>query len=93
MGARRRCQRTRTNATEGSSHAFAIGSFVDAGANDSPWAVEIDWGDGSSNSAFHQATSRSVGPVSHNFADNGVYTVTVYVTADEDTPPARPPSA
>ena len=72
------------NATEGSAHAFAIGSFVDAGSSDGPWAVEIDWGDGTPNDTFNQATQGSLGTASHGFGDDGVYVVTIYVT-DKDT--------
>ena len=72
------------NATEGSAHAFAIGSFIDAGSNDGPWAVEIDWGDGTPHDTFNQATQGSLGTASHGFADDGVYVVTIYVT-DKDT--------
>ena len=61
------------DATEGSAHAFAIGSFVDAGSNDGPWAVEVDWGDGTTDSTFNQATQGSLGTFSHSFADDGVY--------------------
>ena len=71
-------------ATEGSARSFAIGSFVDAGVSDGPWAVKVDWGDSTAVSTFNQATQGSLGTVAHTYADDGLYTVTVYVT-DKDT--------
>ncbi len=71
-------------ATEGSARSFAIGSFVDAGVSDGPWAVKVDWGDSTAVSTFNQATQGSLGTVAHTYADDGLYMVTVYVT-DKDT--------
>src|SRR5207244_12217466 len=34
------------NASEGSSASFTLGSFSDAGVNDNPWSVDVNWGDG-----------------------------------------------
>ena len=71
-------------ALEGSIQSFAIGSFIDAGTSDGPWAVQVDWGDGSLVSAFNQSTQGSLGTVSHTYEDDAVYLVTVDVT-DKDT--------
>src|SRR5439155_1449368 len=40
------------NASEGSSASFSLGSFSDAGVNDSQWLVDVNWGDGSSHTNF-----------------------------------------
>jgi Bacterial Ig domain/PKD domain len=68
---------------EGSAHAFDVGSFSDPGP-DSPWAVSIDWGDGSSATTFSASFTGSLGTRSHTYADGpNDYTVTVTVS-DED---------
>src|SRR5207245_1239754 len=73
-------------ANEGASTSFTLGSFSDPGANDSPWAADVTWGDGSAHTTFNQNTRGSLGSQSHTYADNngtGTYTVTVKVT-DKD---------
>src|SRR5205807_9254194 len=72
-------------ASEGAPTSFNLGSFSDLGANDHPWAVDVDWGDGSPHATFSQGTQGSLGTQSHTYADNGSvpYTVTVKVT-DKD---------
>ena len=67
---------------EGSSASFSLGSFSDPGP-DGPWAVDVNWGDGSSHSMFNAASPGSLGSRSHSYDDNGSYTVTVTVT-DKD---------
>src|SRR5205823_11395230 len=71
------------NATEGSSASFTLGSFSDAGVNDNPWQVDVNWGDGGPHTTFNQATQGSLGSQSHSYADSGSFTVTVKVT-DKD---------
>jgi hypothetical protein len=66
-------------AEEGTSKEFDLGSFSDPGA-DSPWAVEVDWGDGSTDTTFNATTKGAIGSQSHTYADNGQYTVTVTVS-------------
>ena len=69
---------------EGENKSFNLGSFSDPGP-DSPWAVDVNWGDGSAHTTF---TETATGPVtaltiaakSHAYGDNGAYTVTVKVT-------------
>jgi hypothetical protein len=56
-------------------------SFSDAGANDYPWAMYIDWGDGSHTMASTN-TQGAQGPFTHTYGP-GVFTVTVKVT-DKD---------
>jgi PKD repeat protein len=70
-------------ASEDTSASFALGSFTDPGA-DSPWAVDVDWGDASPHSTFNVTATGSLGSQSHTYADNGNYTVTVTVT-DKDS--------
>jgi hypothetical protein len=70
------------SSTEGASTSFNLGSFTDPGP-DSPWAVDVDWGDGSAHTTFNQNATGSLGSQSHTYKDNGFYTVTVKVT-DKD---------
>lgn len=71
---------------EGEDKAFDLGSFSDPGLTDTPWDVEVDWGDGSSTTTFQLADQGSVGSQNHTYADNGSFTVTVYVTdGDNET--------
>jgi PKD repeat protein len=67
---------------EGTSTSFALGSFTDGGP-DSPWSVDVDWGDGSSHTAFTRPVAGSLGSQSHTYPDNGTYLVIVTVT-DKD---------
>src|SRR5207245_2800214 len=73
------------SASEGTAQSFSLGSFSDLGANDNPWAVDVDWGDGSPHTTFNQGSQGSLGSQSHTYANNGAtpYTVTVKVT-DKD---------
>jgi PKD repeat protein len=64
---------------EGSSKSFDLGSFNDPGAHDNPWAVDVNWGDGSAHTTDSKSTTGSLGSASHTYADNGTYTVTVTV--------------
>src|SRR5205085_745731 len=68
---------------EGAAHSFDLGSFSDAGANDGPWSVDVDWGDGSPHTSFNAASQGALGSKSHTYDDNGAYTVKVTVT-DKD---------
>src|SRR5207244_4383907 len=53
------------NASEGSSASFTLGSSSDAGANDNPWQVDVNWGDGGPHTTFSQGTQGSLGSQSH----------------------------
>lgn len=66
------------SAIEGRAQAFELGLFTDQGS-DSPWRVEIDWGDGS-REVQTVAAPGSLGSRMHTYADNGTYTVTLKVT-------------
>jgi hypothetical protein len=75
------------NSDEGENHSFSLGSFSDPGS-DSPWAVDVDWGDTSTHTTFNEtftgpAMSHAITAKSHKYDDNGSYTVTVNVT-DKD---------
>ena len=55
-------------ANEGASTSFNLGSFSDPGP-DSPWTVDVDWGDGSPHGTATKATTGSLGSMSHTYAD------------------------
>jgi uncharacterized membrane protein len=88
------------SATAGVTQAFTLGSFVDPDGG--PWAVDINWGDGTAHTTFPAATAGSLGTQSHTYAAPGPYTVTVIVTDTTDgqsdaktfqvtvTPPSTP---
>lgn len=69
-------------ADEGADKSFSLGSFTDSG-NNGPWAVDVDWGDGSTTS-FTSATAGNLTEKTHTYSDNKLsespYTVTVKVT-------------
>ena len=66
-------------ATEGTSKSFPLGSFTDAGP--SPWAVDVDWGDGTAHTTFSLASAGTITAQNHTFADGpATRTVTVKVT-------------
>lgn len=67
------------SATEGRAQNFTLGSFADQGS-DSPWRLDIDWGDGSGHDAQTLAAPGSLGGKIHTYADNGIYTVTLKIT-------------
>jgi hypothetical protein len=57
-------------------------SFTDPGANDNPWAIDINWGDGKPHTTYNAATQGAQSPSTHTYAA-GTYTITVKVT-DKD---------
>jgi PKD repeat protein len=67
------------------AQAFTLtASFVDAGAQDDPWAYTVDWGDGTPLVTGSTATQGALTPApSHQYQQAGIRTVTVAVT-DED---------
>src|SRR5205085_3089451 len=73
------------SSNEGAAHSFDLGSFSDAGVNDAPWSVDVNWGDTSAHTTFNTSTQGALGSKSHTYDDNtgGGYTVTVKVT-DKD---------
>ena len=48
------------SSNEGDSHSFALGSFTDPGP-DGPWSVDVDWGDGSTDTSFSKSAPGSLG--------------------------------
>lgn len=68
------------HADEGSATVFALGSLADAG-DAGPWAVDVDWGDGTPTSHFTANAPGPLAPMSHVYADGpAMPTVTVSVT-------------
>src|SRR5262249_40822291 len=66
-------------ATQGVGMLFNLGSFTDA-ATDSPWAVDVNWGDQSPPTQFSTAAPGTLGTQPHTYTTAGTYTVTVSVT-------------
>jgi PKD domain len=71
-------------ALEGTAKSFELGSFTDAGANDNPWKVSVNWGDGTAvETLADRSAAGQLDPASHTYKDNGTYPVAVTVT-DKD---------
>lgn len=66
-------------ANAGFATSFALGTFGDPGS-DSPWAVSVNWGDGTANTNFNLTAKGSLGNQSHTYATAGTYVVTETVT-------------
>jgi uncharacterized repeat protein (TIGR02543 family) len=68
-------------ADEGQDKSFSLGSFSDPGP-DAPWAVDVNWGDGSAHTTFTASATGSLGSKSHAYGDDdgSPFTVTVTVT-------------
>ncbi len=66
-------------ATEAVMSTFNLGSFMDRNT-DGPWAVDVDWGDGSVHTVFSADAAGALNPAAHTYADSGSYTVNVKVT-------------
>lgn len=69
------------SSTEGAATTFNLGSFTDPSAG--PWAVDVDWGDGSSHTTFTATATGTLGTQPHTYVDNGSYTVQVTVTNNQ----------
>lgn len=61
------------------STRWFLGYFLDPGANEGPWTVAVDWGDGGTD-AFQATAAGPVLRAGHTFAAAGTYTVRVSVT-------------
>jgi PKD domain len=71
------------SANEGVSTSLDLGSFTDPGS-DLPWAVDVNWGDGSAHTTFNATVAGTLGSQSHTYADGPTtQTVTVIIT-DKD---------
>jgi hypothetical protein len=70
-------------ALEGSPQGFSLGSFSDDPAQ-SPWSVDVNWGDDSPDAIFAQTATGQIDPTgassAHVYSEDGNYTVTVEVT-------------
>ena len=66
--------------TAGSVATVNLGSFVDSAINPGNSTVVVDFGDGSPTMTLSNVAPGSLGSVTHTFAANGTYTVTVAVT-------------
>jgi uncharacterized repeat protein (TIGR01451 family) len=71
----------RQSASEGTAASFVLGSFVDD-ANDGPWSIAIDWGDGSQPDARTALVPGTLAPATHTYAD-GPSSRTVQVTVTD----------
>ena len=71
------------NANEGTPATFDLGTFSDS-SPDSPWPVEVDWGDGTPHTTFVMTSPGALGLRDHTYADDGTYTVTVTVTSGSE---------
>jgi hypothetical protein len=58
-------------------------SFSDPGVNDANWIVNIDWGDGSTDTNYDATTQGAQAPQSHTYSSGGTFIATVTVT-DKD---------
>ena len=70
-------------AETGASTEFDLGSFSDPGINDSPWRIEVDWGEGAGILFAKDVTSQGSITGIHTYAHAGLYPVRVKVT-DKD---------
>jgi Ca2+-binding RTX toxin-like protein len=59
--------------------SFNLGSFADGGS-DGPWAIDINWGDGSAHSGSSQSVVGSLGTQPHAYSGYGTYLVTIKVS-------------
>ena len=53
-------------------------SFTDPGANDNPWAIDVNWGDGKPHTTYNAATQGVQSAFTHTYVA-GTYTITVTV--------------
>ncbi len=63
---------------DGAPGNFALGSFVDPGA-DAPWQVTVNWGDGSADTTATVGSPGAIPPQSHTYTGVATRTVTVSV--------------
>jgi hypothetical protein len=73
-----------SSAVDCNANATLSISFSDPGTSDGPWAVAINWGDGSTNTTFNASTQGAQTAQTHAYATPGQYTATVSVT-DKDS--------
>jgi hypothetical protein len=68
------------SAVEGSPQSFNLGSFSDTVAG-GPYMVDVNWGDGTSDTTFTVAAAGSLGTQTHSFGEEKTYAVTITVTS------------
>jgi hypothetical protein len=73
-----------SSAVDCNANATLSISFSDPGTSDGPWAVVINWGDGSTNTTFNASTQGAQTAQTHAYATPDQYTATVSVT-DKDS--------
>jgi hypothetical protein len=66
-------------AIEGSPQLIPLGRYFDPGS-DGPWAVSVDWGDGSSDASYESSQIGSLGQLAHAYELEGNYLVTVHLS-------------
>src|SRR5207302_5693099 len=67
-------------AIEGFSASFNLGSFSDTNSLASSWTVDVNWGDGSTDTMFTVTSQGPLGTAFHAYADEGFATATITVT-------------
>ncbi len=66
-------------AVEGATATLNLGNLSAASPN-APWGVTVSWGDGSTSPIFFVNSTGSLGTLTHTYAEEGSFTVTVTAT-------------
>ena len=64
----------------GVSGSFTLGSFSDQATPATSWSVDVNWGDGSTDTTLSPTSQGSLGNASHTYNTAGAKTVTVTVS-------------
>jgi len=73
---------TSSGGPAGQSIPVDLGSFDDPGADDGPWTVTVDWGDGTSTVLDPFEEPGAIGTVAHTWATPGDYFIDVSVAEE-----------
>ena len=65
------------NAHQGVSGSFTLGSFSDQATTAASWSVDVNWGDGSTDTTFSTTSQGSLDNASHTYNTTGPETVIV----------------
>ena len=68
------------NATQGVSGSFTLGSFSDQATPATNWDVDVNWGDGSTDTTLSPTSQGSLGSAGHTYNTAGAKTVAVTVS-------------